>query len=235
MTAPRRIIGPSQSTVGAAAPGALTLATGSYRLHPVPQENYQGNFMAPENRSADITDAQSVSLWLWNLPLHVAYHKLLSAIRNIGPIFQTYINGPNEEFPHTCAAKLTFLDKDSTNRMLEMIRAKNLMVRGMVAEGRLYRIKVAPRPRRSESRVIEVTGPKEVVRMEVLERIWRGITYQLDEVLVLSEKEDSRTLEVRFGSYRRQAESARKAIYQHKDDAAFSGTQARLWAQVRSR
>ncbi|KAF3061367.1 hypothetical protein GL218_04245 [Daldinia childiae] len=177
--------------------------------------NHGGDPRNPLNRSANIDESQSTSVWVSNLPADCTIQQLLAPIRRVGKIFFAHISPPNKDFT-TSAAKITFWDRRATDNFLELIEDGKITIGGLQPEVRMNRIRTAPRPPSARSRVLVVWGSPHVVSMEVLEPLFRSeIDFEIDGVEEMMWR-GQRRLEIRFGSHRAQASRAEQMLQELK-------------------
>ncbi|KAI0536839.1 hypothetical protein GGR58DRAFT_514238 [Xylaria digitata] len=165
------------------------------------------------NQSANIPDELNTSVWITNLPPNLNHKMLLDSIRNCGKVYAAVINGP--EHSHiTAASKIVFFDVAGCENLLRQAREGNFIVGGYIPRVRRNRIKTAAKPPSPNSRVLHIEGPSCIVNERYLASLYRAdnITWQDEEVIVLSSNDSLTRLEWRFGSFRCQAESARHLI-----------------------
>ncbi|KAL2164723.1 hypothetical protein VTH06DRAFT_18 [Thermothelomyces fergusii] len=211
--------------------------------------NYRGDPELVRNQSATIPPEANCSLFLVGLAPDLTTHELLSGIRNMGRVYATHINPPDPERGHThSAAKLIFFEragagKSSTRSPARSTREKltaalhterffarysstgyatprNPHLRARVTWNRVRSAEADVNGNRS--RVLLVSGPPDIVNQDFLfAYLNTKMVYQVDAVLYHGENEDgSRVLlEIRFGSFRCQAEAARMALMREFRDA----------------
>ncbi|KAI0438077.1 hypothetical protein F4803DRAFT_570066, partial [Xylaria telfairii] len=175
--------------------------------------NYLGDPYLPANQSANIPDELNTSVWITNLPENVNHKTLLDSVRNCGKVYAAVINGP--EHGHiTAASKIVFFDVAGAQNLLEQARKGIFTINGHPPRVILNRIKTEAKTPSPNSRVLHIEGPSCIVNREHLADLFLGdgITWQDEEVIVLSNNGLLTRLEWRFGSYRCQAESARHLI-----------------------
>ncbi|KAI1162059.1 hypothetical protein F5B18DRAFT_410713 [Nemania serpens] len=179
--------------------------------------NYLGDPDLTANRSANIPDELNTAVWITNLPPNLTHKMLLDSVRNCGKVYATVINRP-EQLHTTAASKLVFFDVAGAKNLLRQAREGTFIVGEYVPQVRHNRIKTEARPPSPNSRVLHIEGPTYLVNEKRLADLFREdrITWQNEEVLTLLRNERVTRLEWRFGSYRCQAESARRLIDQVK-------------------
>ena len=169
------------------------------------------------NLSANITDEENCALWIMNLPRDCDIPMLLGSIRNCGKVFQVHINEPEPERGHVgCAAKLIFFHHEAAAKLMERSWAGDFHVGDRNPQIVWNRTRVPPRARSQDSRVLQITGPREIVNRNTLTELFESACeYQLESV-----EEPERVgglgglyeTVFRFGSYRCQAEGCFQAI-----------------------
>ncbi|KAK4235711.1 hypothetical protein C8A03DRAFT_46200 [Achaetomium macrosporum] len=182
--------------------------------------NYRGNPDISRNQSADIPPDQNCSLFLVGLAPDLTHHELLSGIRNIGRVYATHINPPvPEKGLERSAAKVVFFERKAAELFYNLFSGpgfstpRNPHLRARVTWNRIQ----------SEetdvggflSRVLLVSGPPEIVNWNFLCRYLNTkLQYQMDEVLPHGPSADGTRvlLELRFGSFRCQAQAAKMAL-----------------------
>ncbi|KAH8163707.1 hypothetical protein CIB48_g4541 [Xylaria polymorpha] len=175
--------------------------------------NYLGDPYLPANQSANIPDELNTSVWITNLPANVNHKTLLDNVRNCGKVYAAVINGP--EHTHiTAASKIVFFDVAGAQNLLDQAREGSFTVGDHIPRVIHNRIKTEAKPPCPNSRVLHIEGPSCIVNQRYLAALFRndGITWQDEEIIVLSDNGILTRLEWRFGSYRCQAESARHLI-----------------------
>ncbi|KAM7200093.1 hypothetical protein V8F20_005514, partial [Naviculisporaceae sp. PSN 640] len=190
-------------------------------------DNYKGNHFLPSNRSANIPDKDNCSFFITGLPPGIDTHTLLAHIRDVGRIFASYINDANPSAGHlTAAAKLVFFKKSAAQYFWSRHREQlPLMVCGYAAKVVRNRIKVAePDWPENYTRVVVISGRKEVVQTATLLKIFEAnFVFHLDEIIE-DPLDGWRTIEFRFGSWRSQAQTSFQVLGNHPD---FRGVRIR--------
>ncbi|TGJ84408.1 hypothetical protein E0Z10_g4375 [Xylaria hypoxylon] len=176
-------------------------------------ENYLGDPHLTANQSANIPDELNTSVWITNLPPNLNHKMLLDSVRNCGKVYAAVINAP-ERNHITAASKLVFFDVAGCENLLIQAREGRFIVGGYIPRVRRNRIKTAPKAPSPNSRVLHIEGPSCIINQRYLASLYRAddITWQDEEVIVLSSNAMTTRLEWRFGSFRCQAESARHVI-----------------------
>ncbi|KAI1377930.1 hypothetical protein F4677DRAFT_443848 [Hypoxylon crocopeplum] len=176
--------------------------------------NYQGDITNPANRSARIPMSSNCSIWITGLPVDCTIKQLLASIRSAGKIFACHINPPNAQYK-TTAAKITFWDREGTNRFPDQYTRGAFRVRGNQPAVRMNRVRGRAQSTGPQSRVLRLVGPGRVVNGLYLEDLFRRyFFYGLDEIIEVEydRGKRSRCMEIRFGSYRAQSSAAMKWI-----------------------
>ncbi|KJZ73321.1 hypothetical protein HIM_07325 [Hirsutella minnesotensis 3608] len=167
------------------------------------------------NASADhLAPSQNCALWLTNLPADIDYSELLGAIRNVGRIWCTYINLPDNIKHHTAAAKVVFFTPEGAQKLLSESWTKTIVIRGHRVRASHNRIKYDKNAVVGKaSRVLLITGTDSFVNPENL-REWfkERFVFQEDRIIVLIKAGGRAVCEFRFGSYRCQAQMGKMAL-----------------------
>ncbi|KAI0114272.1 hypothetical protein F4776DRAFT_638952 [Hypoxylon sp. NC0597] len=203
-------------------------------------ENYEGNIFLPANQSASIPSELSTSLWLTNLPPDCTHQLLLGSIRGCGKIYATVINPPvhtpnlRGRARHiTSAAKLVFFDRPGVDRLLAKSILGRFSVGGYVPHICMNRVKSASRPPSAECRVLHIEGHKSIVNEEFLNALFQSkFVYELELIKTISTQGDWTRQEWRFGSYRSQAQTARKVIAMARKRPNMTERERQLWDGV---
>ncbi|KAK3685263.1 hypothetical protein B0T22DRAFT_492216 [Podospora appendiculata] len=176
---------------------------------------YKGNVLNAKNKSADIPREESCSLFLTNLPKGTTVATLLNHICEfapIGKIYATHVSDADAVLGYQhAAAKVIMFTRAGAQRLLNLCNDNQLVIGGNVIRGVWNRI-LSPEFAGDAhlSRVLQITGPQEVVNLERLEALFRSkFDYELQSVFFVSEVDDTRVMEWQFGSYRAQAEVAK--------------------------
>ncbi|KAI0019884.1 hypothetical protein F4780DRAFT_792417 [Xylariomycetidae sp. FL0641] len=218
-------------------------------------DNYLGDHTRAENQSADIPDEENCSVWITNLPPGCDHAQLLGAVRGCGKVYACVVNPPvaapqqQQQQPHimTAASKLVFFEVAGAARLLRAAREGRFAVGGrylpQVRRNRIRSAAVAPPG--PESRVLHIEGPDAIVNGPYLAAFFDAhFVYQLEAVEVLARSppggggdapfaQRKTRMEWRFGSYRCQAEAARRAIAHQKEKEAREGIPSPLgWQGV---
>lgn len=173
--------------------------------------------MHTENNASveSLAPDQNCALWLTNLPSDITHAELLSAIRNMGRIYATYINYPDYVTHNTSAAKVVFFTPEAAQKLLSHVTpATPMVIRGYQVKVALNRIKYARNStEQGESRVLIITGNKAFVNERSLTAYFEErFAFQIDCAQTLIEHGDRAVVEYKFGSYRCQAQMGMKAL-----------------------
>ena len=155
--------------------------------------NYRGNPALDRNRSASIVADKNCSLFITGLAPDLTTADLLGAIRDVGRVYATHINGPEIRRGHkTCAAKVVFFERKAAERFYDRYKETGFAVPGSRPEhcGRV----VWNRIRSDEvdvggrkSRVLLISGPPELVNPDSLRNYLAGkIQFQVESVRTLA-------------------------------------------------
>lgn len=183
-------------------------------------ENYQGNPYAPRNQDPDIPEEENCSFWITKLPTSTTVHTLLGSIRGAGRVYATHINEPMLIHGRMYrAAKLSFFELQAARRFWASCQQHGKRGNYRMRVGR-YWVQVQYNRHLSAevtvphaTRCIMVQGAESWVRLDNLQQFFDArFMYQIDDLRVVDEVNDYRTIEVRFGSWRSQAESAMQAL-----------------------
>ncbi|KAI0139415.1 hypothetical protein F4776DRAFT_616075 [Hypoxylon sp. NC0597] len=146
-------------------------------VYPMSQ-NYLGNHNLAANYSAPIPNSRNTSLWIVGLPPTLTYPQLLGSIRRCGKVKATCINFANQYHP-TSAAKVVFFTHDAAVRLMN--QASGLVIDGYRPLIRWNRIRTAESDEKLGSRVIRITGPRQLVSLENLQIFFLSrFDYDLD-------------------------------------------------------
>ncbi|ORY66134.1 uncharacterized protein BCR38DRAFT_483787 [Pseudomassariella vexata] len=174
--------------------------------------NYRGNSNNPENWGADIPVDESTALYLVNLPPTCTPRELLQAIRNVGKIHASSVSPPSGQYD-TSAAKLVFWTRAAAEKFIDLVNRGEFSVNGYIPVVTMNKFKAPEQPASQHSRVLQVSGPSQIVQQDYLERFFqKTFAYDLDEFVEMYRTDTTTRLEVRFCSYRHQASNAYKYI-----------------------
>ncbi|TLS25706.1 hypothetical protein PpBr36_07282 [Pyricularia pennisetigena] len=201
--------------------------------------NYQGDTSLANNRSANIPESESCSLFILGLPPTLTTTQLLGAIRDTGRVWASHINKPEPSRGHaTCAAKVIFFERAAARRFYEAHQPHN---GGFVTDpasglpparvlwNRIRSAEVGPPSTGAsgdKSRVLLIYGPQRKISEKWLTDYFAGkMDFQIDRAFELARDVNPVTGEImvlfeyRFGSFRCQAEAAKMALArEHKNE-----------------
>ncbi|KAK1983637.1 hypothetical protein LZ30DRAFT_587992 [Colletotrichum cereale] len=195
--------------------------------------NYAGDATIARNQSAQIPDSQNVAFWITNLPPNVTHcqllGQLLGQIRGMGRVWACVISPPGREHA-TAAAKLVFFELAAAQKFYAHCSnpRRRLIVGGYVAHVCLNRTKKAEEDiGGNRSRVVVIMGDPSFVNSGTLLQWFRShFEYEIDEIITHVLNKEMGHIEIRFGSWRSQAESCRQAI---KTVYPPGGPQSPVW------
>ncbi|KAK2054396.1 hypothetical protein LY76DRAFT_686655 [Colletotrichum caudatum] len=191
--------------------------------------NYAGDATILRNRSASIPDSQNVAFWITNLPPNVTHSQLLGQIHGMGRVWACVISPPTGDHV-TAAAKLVFFELAAAQKFYAYCSnpRRRLIVGGHVAHVCLNRTKKAEEDvGGNRSRVVIIMGDPSFVNPSTLLQWFRNhFEYEIDEIITHALNEEMGHIEIRFGSWRSQAESCRQAI---KTVYPPGGAQSPVW------
>ncbi|KAK1572845.1 uncharacterized protein LY79DRAFT_673983 [Colletotrichum navitas] len=191
--------------------------------------NYAGDATIPRNQSAPIPDSQNVAFWITNLPPNVTHSQLLGQIHGIGRIWACVISPPTGDHV-TAAAKLVFFELAAAQKFYAHCSnpRRRLIVGGHVAHVCLNRTKKAEEDvGGNRSRVVVIMGDPSFVNPRTLLQWFRNhFEYEIDDIITHVLNKEMGHVEIRFGSWRSQAESCRQAI---KTVYPPGGAQSPVW------
>ncbi|KXH62235.1 hypothetical protein CNYM01_06959 [Colletotrichum nymphaeae SA-01] len=186
--------------------------------------NYAGDPTNLRNQSAPVKDEENTALFITGLPANCTHTMLLKAVAccaPVGKVYATVINAPDPAAGKLyAAAKMVFFNRSGAENCFRAIKERRLIVGGRRPRVVWNRIKSAGQPDTSNSRVVLIRGPSELVRRDELERWFsKKFSYQTEDVLVREVPQAGVTvLEWRFGSFRAQAEAATMFMSENKLD-----------------
>ncbi|KZL81730.1 f-box domain-containing protein [Colletotrichum incanum] len=191
--------------------------------------NYAGDATIARNQSAPIPDSQNVAFWITNLPPKVNCNQLLGQIRGMGRVWACVISPPTEHHV-TSAAKVVFFELAAAQKFYAHCTnpQRRLIVGGYVAHVCLNRTKKAEEDvGGNHSRVVIIMGNPSFVNPRTLLRWFNThFEYEIDEVITHVLNKEMGHIEIRFGSWRSQAEACRQAI---KAVYPPGGDQSPIW------
>ncbi|KAM7195546.1 hypothetical protein V8F20_007442 [Naviculisporaceae sp. PSN 640] len=160
-----------------------------------------------------LRDDQNCSYWIKLLPANVTEHELLREIRNCGPILCVRIHNGEVGIRTThAAAKLIFLTEEGAANFDTLYMAnQSLAIRGRKVRVTKNRNKF-PEQRGwgpDVSRCVRLRGPPYIVDVWFLLYCFdQCFEYQIDEIITHSSSTFLRDIEIRFASFRAQAQFA---------------------------
>ncbi|KAK1970908.1 hypothetical protein LY78DRAFT_734857 [Colletotrichum sublineola] len=191
--------------------------------------NYAGDATIARNQSAPIPDSQNVAFWITNLPPNVTHRELLGQIHGMGRVWACVISPPTGNHV-TAAAKLVFFELTAAQKFYAHCSnpRRRLIVGGYVAHVCLNRTKKAEEDvGGNRSRVVVIMGDPSFVNPSTLLQWFRShFEYEIDEIITHVLNKEMGHIEIRFGSWRSQAESCRQAI---KTVYPPGGPQSPVW------
>lgn len=162
----------------------------------------------------DLPNELNCALWLTNLPADIDYPELLRAIRNIGRVYCTFINYPDNVRHHTAAAKVVFFTPAAAQKLLAESWTKTLVIREHRVRASHNRIRTQETCiSGNKSRVLIITGSADFVNPATL-RVWFGKRFQFheDQFFELIKAGGRVVWEFRFGSYRCQSQMGKMSL-----------------------
>ncbi|KAK1999563.1 hypothetical protein LX36DRAFT_655354 [Colletotrichum falcatum] len=191
--------------------------------------NYAGDATIARNQSAPIPDSQNVAFWITNLPPNVTHSQLLGQVRGMGRVWACVISPPTGDHV-TAAAKLVFFELAAAQRFYAHCSnpRRRLIVGGYMAHVCLNRTKKAEEDvGGNRSRVVVIMGDPSFVNPHTLLQWFRShFEYEIDDIITHVLNKEMGHVEIRFGSWRSQAESCRQAI---KTVYPPGGAQSPVW------
>ncbi|RFU74052.1 hypothetical protein TARUN_8201 [Trichoderma arundinaceum] len=178
----------------------------STRYHGMHSEtNASAEHLAPE---------QNCALWLTNLPPGVSTHELLTAIRNVGRVWCSYVNYPDYVTHQTAAAKVVFFTPEAAQQLLSVSWTRGLFIQGYRVKVSHNRIKYGSHAITGKmSRILIITGHVDFVNDVSLTKFFKDrFIFQVDEVVELIRAGGRAVVEFKFGSYRCQAQMGKMSL-----------------------
>ncbi|GKT48277.1 uncharacterized protein ColSpa_08458 [Colletotrichum spaethianum] len=177
--------------------------------------NYAGDATIARNQSAPIPDSQNVAFWITNLPPSVTCNELLGQIHGMGRVWACVISPPTGNHI-TSAAKVVFFELAAAQKFYAYCTnpQRRLIIGGYVAHVCLNRTKKAEEDvGGNRSRVVIIMGDPSFVNPRTLLRWFNNhFEYEIDEIITHVLNNEMGHIEIRFGSWRSQAEASRQAI-----------------------
>ncbi|KAI1660302.1 hypothetical protein F4813DRAFT_401237 [Daldinia decipiens] len=194
--------------------------------------NYQGSRASRKNYSEEITEEQNCSVWITYLPAGCDSAMLCHSLRGTGKIYSMFINPPNDQH-RTSAAKAVFWDHLGVNRLMHTVESGQFRVGYNRPRVIPHRIKVSAQVPSKRSRVIEISGPMEIVNRDFLnafflEKFWFGV----ESVQTIGIYEGLSIMKWSFCCYRCQSQYAVHHIFDQKRRQDLTDIERRFWSQV---
>ncbi len=198
----------------------LTTAEIAERLERGISLAYRGDIANPRNLTRDVPEHQNTCLFISGLPPQITLQDVLGTLAAEGPfgsIFATSLLAASEELGHaTAAAKVQFFTRAGAQLLFDRARQRQrpLCMGGRPVEVVWNRHRT-PEQQKPGSRVLGISGRMDVVNEEFLTEFFQTkFVFQTEAVIVRSENHatNQRVLEWRFGSFRAQADAARKTL-----------------------
>ncbi|KAL7929692.1 hypothetical protein V8C35DRAFT_177798 [Trichoderma chlorosporum] len=183
--------------------GSSKFSTRYHGMHT--ETNASAEHLAPE---------QNCALWLTNLPPGVSTHDLLTAIRNVGRVWCSYINYPDYVTHQTAAAKVVFFTAEAAQQLLSVSWTRGLFIQGYRVKVSHNRIKYGSHTITGKmSRSLIITGHADFVNEASLAKFFKDrFIYQIDEVTELIKAVGRAVVEFKFGSYRCQSQMGKMSL-----------------------
>ncbi|KAM7187234.1 hypothetical protein V8F33_011325, partial [Rhypophila sp. PSN 637] len=180
--------------------------------------HYQGDPLNPRNRSANIPEAESCSLYIQHLPPAMTEKRLLDELQKYAPfgkVNQTWVRPHDPNRGHAfSAAKLVMFERAGAEKVYNFVKNGNLVFDGVEA---IIRWNTQRVPARSVTdpkhwymtRVLKIWGPKKLVNVKFLYDHWNGkIQFTTQNIYAIGETSTLACLIWVFASMRHQAELA---------------------------
>ncbi|KAL7912516.1 hypothetical protein GGI35DRAFT_254180 [Trichoderma velutinum] len=167
------------------------------------------------NASAEhLAPEQNCALWLTNLPPGVSTHELLTAIRNVGRVWCSYVNYPDYVSHQTAAAKVVFFTPEAAQSLLSVSWTRGLYIQGYRVKVSHNRIKYGSHAITGKmSRCLIITGHADFVNEASLSKFFKDrFIFQVDEVVELIKAGGRAVVEFKFGSYRCQSQMGKMSL-----------------------
>ncbi|KAK0707235.1 hypothetical protein B0T21DRAFT_298756 [Apiosordaria backusii] len=181
-------------------------------------KNYKGDIYNKKNQPPIIPEEDNVSLFITNLPAELAEDELLKGLISHGPFGKVYsvsMVPPDQSKGQTgAAAKLVMFTREAAEKVYGFIAGGGLKFHekfntrtAIVTWNQVKHAAYDGQP--WKSRVLTITGPKNVIDIESIESALKSnIVYQTEQSRVLWETITTRAIEWRFCSVLAQAEAA---------------------------
>ncbi|KAK3351112.1 hypothetical protein B0H65DRAFT_568069 [Neurospora tetraspora] len=179
---------------------------------------YKGDIRNPKNSSMRIASDDNCALFLTNLPAGTTPKILLDALgihAPFGRVYATSIAPPTDGRHSSACAKIAMFTRQDAVCLFQFIAARNLKIAGRTIAVVWNSNRSAPQTDlpHSASRVLEIHGPVEVVDIHRLTRFLESnIKFDTQDITVVREDKHERRIRWTFGSFRAQAQVARKAL-----------------------
>ncbi|KAL6793267.1 hypothetical protein GGI42DRAFT_151981 [Trichoderma sp. SZMC 28013] len=206
---------PMQAVMQQTPPGvftheACTDAFGSSKF----STRYHGMHTETNASAEHLTPEQNCALWLTNLPPGVSTHELLTAIRNVGRVWCSYVNYPDYVTHQTAAAKVVFFTPEAAQSLLSVSWTRGLYIQGYRVKVSHNRIKYGSHAITGKmSRCLIITGHADFVNEASLSKFFKDrFIFQVDEVVELIKAGGRAVVEFKFGSYRCQSQMGKMSL-----------------------
>ncbi|KAK4066048.1 uncharacterized protein Triagg1_8357 [Trichoderma aggressivum f. europaeum] len=206
---------PMQAVMQQTPPGAFTHeactdAFGSSKF----STRYHGMHTETNASAEHLAPEQNCALWLTNLPPGVSTHELLTAIRNVGRVWCSYVNYPDYVTHQTAAAKVVFFTPEAAQSLLSVSWTRGLYIQGYRVKVSHNRIKYGSHAITGKmSRCLIVTGHADFVNEASLSKFFKDrFIFQVDEVVELIKAGGRAVVEFKFGSYRCQSQMGKMSL-----------------------
>ncbi|PNP54643.1 hypothetical protein THARTR1_05200 [Trichoderma harzianum] len=206
---------PMQAVMQQTPPGvfsheACTDAFGSSKF----STRYHGMHTETNASAEHLAPEQNCALWLTNLPPGVSTHELLTAIRNVGRVWCSYVNYPDYVTHQTAAAKVVFFTPEAAQSLLSVSWTRGLYIQGYRVKVSHNRIKYGSHAITGKmSRCLIITGHADFVNEASLSKFFKDrFIYQVDEVVELIKAGGRAVVEFKFGSYRCQSQMGKMSL-----------------------
>ncbi|UKZ54482.1 hypothetical protein TrVGV298_008290 [Trichoderma virens] len=145
---------------------------------------------------------------------HVSTHELLSAIRNVGRVWCSYVNYPDYVTHQTAAAKVVFFTAEAAQQLLSVSWTRGLFIQGYRVKVSHNRIKYGSHAITGKmSRCLIITGHADFVNEASLTKFFKDrFIFQVDEVVELIKAGGRAVVEFKFGSYRCQSQMGKMSL-----------------------
>ncbi|KAL7949738.1 hypothetical protein V8C42DRAFT_220158 [Trichoderma barbatum] len=199
-----------QTPPGAFAHESCTDAFGSSKF----SARYHGMHTETNASAEHLTTEQNCALWLTNLPPGVTTHELLTAIRNVGRVWCSYVNYPDYVTHQTAAAKVVFFTPEAAQQLLSVSWTRGLFIQGYRVKVSHNRIKYGSHAITGKmSRSLIITGHADFVNEASLTKFFKDrFIFQIDEVVELIKAGGRAVVEFKFGSYRCQSQMGKMSL-----------------------